>query len=286
MSFLERLAKIDRRIIYLVLGLAILFPLVISWGIPVNVMDRSQDLFTFVADSTKGKTVMVSFDYDPQVMAEVHPMAYALVHHLFYLRRKVIGLCLNVQGTGMAVDIFDRVAEEFNQQAKSHEDSIIYGRDYVFLGWKSGYVAVILGMGEGIKDVYPKDYYGNSTNDLALMKEIKNYRQVGLLISLSGAAFPDTWVAYAGSRYGLRVGAGVTAVMGASYYPYLQTRQLVGMLAGLKGAAEYETLLDRHQIPTGEKIAAPGMDAQNMAHMVIIIFIIIGNIGYFYMRRR
>ncbi|HID32275.1 MAG TPA: hypothetical protein EYP24_02730, partial [bacterium (Candidatus Stahlbacteria)] len=277
MSFLESLARIDRRVVYGVLGLAIFLPLVKPWGIPVNVMDRSQSLFTFVEDSTRDKAVMISFDYDPQVMPEVHPMAYSLVHHLFSLRRKVIGLCLNVQGTGMAVDIFARVAEEFNERAESSEDSIIYGRDYVFLGWKSGYVAVILGMGESIREVYPKDYYGNDLDTLSIMAGIKNYRQIGLCISLSGAAFPDTWVAYAGSRYGLRVGAGVTAVMGASYYPYLQTRQLVGMLAGLKGAAEYETLLDKHNIKVEEKTASPGMDAQNLAHLVIIVFIIIGN---------
>ncbi|RKX71769.1 hypothetical protein DRP53_00340 [candidate division WOR-3 bacterium] len=286
MSIFERLTKIDRRIIYFVLGLAILLPLLKPWGIPVNVMDRSRDLFTFIEDSTRGRAVMISFDYDPQVMPEVHPMAYALVHHLFALRRKVIGLCLNVQGTGMAVDVFNRIAAEYNERARSREDSIIYGRDYVFLGWKSGYVAVILGMGESIKGVYPKDYYGNPIDELEVMEGIKNYRQIGLCISLSGAAFPDTWVAYAGSRYGLRVGAGVTAVMGASYYPYLQTRQLVGMLAGLKGAAEYETLLDEHNIPIKKKTAAPGMDAQNLAHLVMIVFIVIGNIGYFYLRRR
>lgn len=286
MSWFEHLAKIDRRIIYSILGLAILLPLLWRWGIPVNVMDRSHDLYTFIEDSTQNKAVMISFDYDPQVMPEVHPMAYSLVTHLFHLKRKVVGLCLNVQGTGMAVDIFDKVSREFNAKATSAEDSVIYGRDYVFLGWKSGIVAAILGMGESVEGVYPKDYYGNVTGDLELMRTVKSYRQIGLCISLSGAAFPETWVAYAGSRYGLRVGAGVTAVMGATYYPYLQTRQLVGMLAGLKGAAEYETMLDRRNILVAEKQASPGMDAQNLAHLVIIIFIIVGNIGYLYMRRR
>jgi len=40
------------------------------------------------------------------------------------------------------------------------------------------------------------------------------------------------------------VAVGVTAVMAADLYPYLQSGQLVGMLAGLKGAAEYEKLVD------------------------------------------
>jgi hypothetical protein len=40
------------------------------------------------------------------------------------------------------------------------------------------------------------------------------------------------------------VAVGVTAVMAADMYPYLQSGQLIGMLSGLKGAAEYEKLVD------------------------------------------
>jgi hypothetical protein len=52
------------------------------------------------------------------------------------------------------------------------------------------------------------------------------------------------WITYARPKYGLNVAVGVTAVMAADMYPYLQSGQLVGMLSGLKGAAEYEKLVD------------------------------------------
>jgi len=57
--------------------------------------------------------------------------------------------------------------------------------------------------------------------------------------------------------------------------PYInEQKQLTGLLAGLKAAAEYETLI---KTPGS---ATSGMDAQSIAHLIIIIFIAIGNINY------
>jgi hypothetical protein len=36
----------------------------------------------------------------------------------------------------------------------------------------------------------------------------------------------------------------------------------------------------------GKRAAVQGMDAQSLGHLVIMVFIIIGNIGYFVMRRK
>ncbi|MCJ7507431.1 MAG: hypothetical protein MUO85_01715, partial [candidate division Zixibacteria bacterium] len=58
-------------------------------------------------------------------------------------------------------------------------------------------------------------------------------------------------------------------------YSYLQTKQLVGLLGGMKGAAEYEKLSKNY----GR--AMVGMDPQSIIHLLIIFFIVIGNIGYF-----
>ena len=44
---------------------------------------------------------------------------------------------------------------------------------------------------------------------------------------------------------------------------------------GLAGAAEYETLVGRQ-----DKVSA-GMSAQSMAHLIIVAFIIFGNVAFF-----
>jgi len=53
-----------------------------------------------------------------------------------------------------------------------------------------------------------------------------------------------------------------------------------GILAGMPGAAEYEALIGVPGIGTS------GMDAQSIAHVVIVLFIIFGNVAYFVERKK
>jgi len=118
------------------------------------------------------------------------------------------------------------------------------------------------------------------------MANIHNYDDVGLITALSSGSSPLWFIVFARTKFGVEVGAGCTAVMAPELYPYLETGQLSGMLGGMKGAAEYEALVaDKFGIP-GRKRAAEGMGSQSIAHVVIMAFVVIGNIAYFSTRRR
>jgi len=91
---------------------------------------------------------------------------------------------------------------------------------------------------------------------------------------------------YAQSRYGMRVGAGVTAVSAADAYPFLQSGQLTGLLAGMKGGAEYEVLVQKAGYSKAYMPAVAAMDSQSLAHVVIMLLVIIGNVAYFATRKR
>jgi hypothetical protein len=57
---------------------------------------------------------------------------------------------------------------------------------------------------------------------------------------------------------------------------------MLSLLGGLKGAAEYETLIGEHypELKERSQIATRGMDVQSIVHLIIIGFIILGNIVY------
>jgi hypothetical protein len=63
--------------------------------------------------------------------------------------------------------------------------------------------------------------------------------------------------------------------MTADYYPYLSAGQILGLIGGMKGAAEYERLMDLF----GD--ARRGMDAQSLVHVVIVVLVILGNLALF-----
>ena len=154
-----------------------------------------------------------------------------------------------------------------------------YGIDYAYLGCRPQYIAAILAMGESIREVYPQDYVGTSIDELTIMDSIINYDQIATLISIADGSRTTDWVEY-GGRYNLTVIGAVTAAMVTTYDPYLASGQINAMMGGLRGAAEYEKLLE---ISGG---GARGMLAQSSAHIYVIFLIIVGNIIYFKSRKK
>ncbi|OGC42213.1 hypothetical protein A2Y85_00245 [candidate division WOR-3 bacterium RBG_13_43_14] len=286
MKIFDRLMAIDRRIIYIILAIVTVIPLIFPIQQKVRVMSPTEKFFTSVDTIHQDKALIIDFAYDPQSIPEMEPMAFAVLRHAFTKRIKVLALALYVQPLGLAQSALDQIVNEFNSQAQSNADSIIYGRDYVFLGWQPPPIIPIIGMGESITNVYQHDYYGNQTDTLPLMKKIKNYSNVELLVSISHGSIPLTWVYYAQNRFGVQVSAGVVSVSASDFYPYLQSGQFSGLLVGMKGAAEYEELLETRLKIQKRRKASESLSSITFAHIAIIIFIIIGNIGFFIKRRR
>jgi hypothetical protein len=286
MKFFEALMKIDRRILYLVLAAVVIIPFLFPFMIHPKAMPPVENLYNYIDSIPQDKALVISVDYTPDTEPELHPMTIALLRHAFTRRIKVGVLCIGVLGLGLAENALNQVAGEFNQRATSRADSIIYGRDYVFWGWQTPVLTVILGMGERISRVFTVDYYGNQTDTLPMMKQIKNYNNVGILVSVSASASPGWYITYGQTSFGVRVGIASTAVQAADWYPYLNSGQATGMLSGMKGGAEYEELVQVNLGITDRRRATEAMASQTSAHFAIIVFILIGNIGYFALRRR
>jgi hypothetical protein len=277
---------IDRRIIYAILLAVVILPLVFPTILKVTPMTPVEKLFIAVDNTTEDKALILDCSYSPQIKAEVEPMAIAVLRHAFKTRKKILVLSLYVEMIGLATRAINQVVDEFNSTAQTYQDSIIYGRDYVFLGWQPPPIVPMLGMGESISNIYVVDYYGNQTDTLQMMKAIKNYNDISILVALSGSRIPISWVSYAQNRYGLVVGVGCTAVSGADFYPYYQTGQFTGLMIGMKGAAEYEELVETNYGVKGRRIASEAMLSLTYAHLAIMLFIVIGNIGFFLHRRK
>ena len=81
--------------------------------------------------------------------------------------------------------------------------------------------------------------------------------------------------------YAVPTTGGCTAVSAPGFFPYInEQKQLYGLLGGLKAASEYESLIGRVGSATIK------MDAQSVAHLLILVFIAIGNIKAYNLRRR
>ena len=270
---MERLLNIDRRIVYLFIFLGVSIPLLIDFELPIRATPNVRAVHDTIENlaGKEGATVLISFDYGPTSQPELQPMAVAILRHCFSRGIRVIGVTLIAEGVGLAEHAFETTAEEFERE---------YGRDYAFLGFKAGGPILILNMGQDFHGTFSEDFRGNPTNEMEVTRGIRSLKDLDYVIDLA-AGYPgvEEWIAYGQERYRFLLGCGCTAVMAPDFFPFLQSKQLNGMIGGLAGAAEYETLIDR------KDLAVSGMRPQSVAHVIIIAFILLGNIVYFTHRR-
>lgn len=287
-GILPVLRDLDRRWIFLLMLWAVLVPIyfigVTGHTFPEVPTALSQATFDAIESLNAGDPVLLAFDYDPASQGELAPMATAFVKHCAEKKLKMYFLALWPVGPQMIDNTIARVlTPDFPQ--------LVYGQDYVNLGFKSGQEGVIKVIATNLRELYSTDVKGTSLDSIPMMKGIDSIQQMKLLIDVS-AGYPGVkeWVQYAVTPYPkLRLVAGSTGVQSPQMYPYIPS-QLTGMLAAIKGAAEYESLvIDKYGGANPDPKYLDGlrrMGPQLVAHLLVILLIILANILYFVDRSR
>lgn len=271
---MQRLMNIDRRIIFVLVFLGVAIPLLVDFYLPIKPTSTVQavyDEIERVAAIDEG-TVLLSFSYGASTEPEMQPMARSLVRHCFSRDIKVVAICLWPEAPGLAQEVLQTTAAEFGKT---------YGVDYAFMGYKPGNYSVILNMGQDFHDAFPRDAWGARSNTVPLTRDIRSLRDFDFVIDLAaGDSIEFWWIPFGQEKFGFPFAGGCTAVMAPDLFPFLQSRQLIGLIGGLAGAAEYEILMNRRDSAT------EAMRAQSITHLIIIAFILFGNAVFFLTRRR
>lgn len=270
-NFLDWITSINREIIYTIIGIIIILPILLGIKEEVQISPSVRAAYETVESLDSTDVIIISIDYDPASMPELQPMLKAILSHAFVKDIKVIMIVFWPLGLPIGTEALEEVASEYKK---------VYGEDYINLGYRPGDRAVMIEMGKEIRNFFRTDVNDVLLDTYPMMIDIHNYNDIALIVGLEAGRWGEYWVQYVGSRYKQRIILGVTGVMASETYPYLQSGQIEGLIGGLKGAAEYETLI----LKPG--FGLTGMAAQSWAHIAIVIFIIIGNIGYFMTRRK
>jgi hypothetical protein len=289
-GLLSTMRTLDRRWVFLLMFWAVLLPIyyigVTGQTFPEVPSAMSQSVFDEVDALREGDPVLMAFDFDPSSEGELGPMATAFVKHAAEKKLKMYFLTIfSPVGTQM-------IDEVINKVLRSDFPELVYGVDFVNLGYKSGYEGVVKVIVTNLRELYTTDARGTAVSNIPMMRGIENIQQMKLIINVSaGYAGTKEWVQYAVTPYPdrIRLVSGNTGVMATEMYPYIP-RQISGLLGAIKGAAEYEKLVvDRYGGPNPDPKyldALRRMGPQLFGHLLIIILIIAANVLYFRDRRR
>ncbi|HZI88911.1 MAG TPA: hypothetical protein VFD83_00495 [Candidatus Polarisedimenticolia bacterium] len=267
---MRKLLAIDRRIIFLLVAVGVILPLLHPLNLPITVTPRVQAAFDAIDALPAGSKVLISMDYEPDIMAELLPMSIAVLRHCFRKHLQVVAMTLYPAGTGLGLQAINAAAQA---------EGAVKNKDYAWLGYKSGFQVVMIGIGENLRGMYPVDFYGTPLDSIPVLRGVNTYRQMAMVINLSGSSAADYWIQFAQGRFHAPLVLGCTAVMATDYYPYLSSKQILGLIGGMKGAAEYERLMD----VIGD--ARRGMDAQSLVHLIVVGLVLVGNGALFLSRR-
>lgn len=277
--------NLDRRWIFLLMGLAVAVPILMEVQFPEAPSQLAESTFQEIESLEEGDRVLLAFDFDPASEGELGPMATAFVRHCCEKRLKMYFMALWPVGPQMIEDSIENVI-------RADFPEMVYGVDYVHLGYKSGYEGVIKVIVTDLRQLYTTDARGTNIDQIPMMQGVRSVQDMNLVINVS-AGYPGTkeWVQYAVSPYPneIRLVAGCTGVQAPLLYPYVP-QQLPGLLGAIKGAAEYEELVLAKY--GGENIDPKYLEGQRrmgpqlVAHLLMIALIAGGNVIYFAGRGR
>jgi hypothetical protein len=272
MIFLANLQNIDRRIMYTLLIVLIAIPLIKPLKMPIPITPQVRGVYDAIEHWQKGKVAIVSVTWDAGTSGENMPQTEAIVRHL--MMRHIKFFVLNFwypQGTQFAQDICGKLAKEYHYK---------YGRDWCQFGYFPNMESMLQGLQQNLRAQLKKDRFGTPIDKIPMMNGVRSTRDdIGLVIEITGSASLQNWISFVQGVDGTPIAYAPTAVMVAEGYNPLDAHQIVGMLPGMKGAGEYETLI-RHK---GFGFRAAG--ALSTSHILIILLIILGNVGFIAAKR-
>jgi len=269
-AWYARIQNIDRRLIYLILVIAILLPLRYPLGLPIRVGDEEKSAFQVIDNLKEGAIVLLSINTNPGTQAENWPAVLAIGKHLMSKGAKIVLISLFPDCMMFSQKFLNEVALPGGYE---------YGKDIVLLGFASGQESVVAGMANDLASVYKTDYKGKPLSDLPVMAKVASAKDFDLAIDVCQFDSTNWFIRHVAPK-GTPVIAVLTAVMTPGIVPFYASRQVAGIVSGLAGSAAYERLIKQPGSATS------AMDAQSLGHGLVAGLVILGNLGYFVEKRR
>jgi len=306
----EKLQSVNRSILYLILFVVVSVPLVITKFLDVQLRCKpeqyTKDTYVLLRNLGPNDTIIIDSGFTNSSRGENGGQLEALLRMCMRQKVKfVLFSSVDPQSPQIARDFIRKLNKE--RKAKGQELCRRWD-DYVEMGFFSDSPTMLQTMGEDLSRAWAnrkvKDQQGVSRDVFTSppMKNIRKIEDFKAYVTIAASSIMPTIVPRVGAK--VPVISMITGVMFPEQYNYYKSGQLKGLVNGLSGCVELETLMEKGIDAKGEvggKVlpmqAEPFAGEQNfhrgMAYYlalhvalgVLILAVVIGNIGMFMAKR-
>jgi hypothetical protein len=267
-SIWERMMQIDRRILYAILAVNIVAALMARVAIEPDIPPPVKRFYDTIEALQPGDMVMVSSTWSAGTLAENQPQFEAVLKHLMRKRVRFTIISFAPPARDISHRLARRLTEDFGY---------VEGKDWAHFGYAPDIIIAVKGMSEDIVQAIRQDVRRVPIAELEVMKGVKSLKDYKLVVDVTPSDTLTYWISYRPPN--LKILYCPTSVMAAEAYTFLDSGQILGMITGAKGAYEYERLLGI--VGLGTRF----INAIQFSHVLIIVFILLGNFAMFMQRR-
>jgi hypothetical protein len=268
-SEIKKRPMMDKYIIWLVLCIAVAYPILRPIGLPLPIDPMTQEFYDIIDELPPGSKVWMGNAVGSGIIAEQLPGITACMSQLFE-RGDLKIVIINVIDREAEVIFSEYVLPELERRGLPTE----YGKDWAWLPYVPGVEVALAAMAADIRATVSVDRYGTPLDELEVMEGLNSVTDFDLVV-LFGHTTPFfsyiRQVVPTGVPF-ITQGLTMDIPLMMPYYP----TQALAMMRGLGGAAEYETLVG---YPWRGLSAT---EALSTTHSWVFIAVIAGNIYYVY----
>jgi len=268
MSLLKSIQNLDRRWIYLLCWIFVMYPLIFPLGLPIPINQQAKDWDKAVTAIKPGSTVIFAPMYDPSGIPELFPMTVATFRQLMSMDVKVIVVTFWAAGPM----VFNQVLAQVDPAGYKK----VYGTDWINLGYIPGTETAMASFGKDLAGTASQDVVERKpTSSFPIMQNIKSATDITLIISIeTGTPGATEWLRQWNTPYKTPIIVGCIGVSAPGMMPFVQSGQISALLPGLTSSAEYEQILKQPGLATA------GVDAVSMSHLLVVLLVVIGNVAF------
>jgi len=275
-NIFKTMATIDRRVIYLLVLLLVLGPILSPIGLPIAVSESTLTYYSYLEDLNEDDVIWAAWETGFSAYNELKAGIISTYREVIKSGAKMVVAF----GTTEDIAIWNTVMGDPDQGVRGiltpdlEKYDYKYGEDYVVLGYVLVNEASTSALARDLQGVVVSDYKGRSLAG-TFYNNLKNAGDFTLIIDFSPGMQTEAMIRHWVLDYNVPMIEGAIGVNISSLIPYVNTGRLLAMLESTRGCAELEYLAG---------VPGPGatsMDAFTLVHYLVVLFIIIGNIGYF-----